>query len=233
MYSKKIYIIHRIYSANSYTYTSIFFSIVIHHSPSQCPVNNSAHSLLLVNTTDPCSHASVLLGHHAHAGKVCQCFFEHFRFSVQAVGQDQERTLKFIKERFESEGMVVAERGDEMINMWASGRHAQTTSPGPKQGHCLLSKLTWACRGHFCPHGVVDLPAKILRMRRYGSHLTCPGYWGWHWQHQAWFGLFPAGQATSCLIKDERMAAVPQLQQINLLVQVERKRNFEQTQILL
>ena len=68
---KKIDIIYLIHSANSYTYNSIFFPIVAHHSPSQCPVNNSAHSALLVNTTDPCSHVSVLLGHHA----ACQCFW--------------------------------------------------------------------------------------------------------------------------------------------------------------
>lgn len=124
-------------TTNNISVSLDFDSFLIHHSASQCPLNNSAQSSLLVNTIDDCSHVSVLLGHHAHAGKVCQCL----RFSIQTVGQDQEWTLKFIKERFKSEGMSVAEKGgDEMKNTWALAWHAQTTSPGPKQGHC---RVTW------------------------------------------------------------------------------------------
>lgn len=62
------------------------------------------------------------------------------------MGQDQERPLKFIKARFNTEDMSVADRGHEIINTRASGRHAQRKSPRPKQGHCLL---TWARQGGF------------------------------------------------------------------------------------
>lgn len=45
---------------------SVFFVSLLTTS-SSCPLNNSSHSLS-VNTTDPYSHVSVLLGHQSHAG---------------------------------------------------------------------------------------------------------------------------------------------------------------------
>lgn len=76
------YLIHLMYVHIQSRFSFHTYCLLIHHVLPQCLLNNSSHSSLLVNTADPCSRVSVLLGHHSHAGKLCQSFLASEIFSL-------------------------------------------------------------------------------------------------------------------------------------------------------